>query len=60
MAKGKKIQDCLRINRRSIVEHLGGLPKDHIECAFLAALVFQRALRACIVTDRKEQDIRNP
>lgn len=60
MAKGKKIQDCLRINRRSIIEHLGGLPEDHRECAFLAALVFQRALRSYIIAGRKEQDVLNP
>lgn len=60
MAKGKTIQACLKINQRSIIEHLGGLPKDHIECAFLAALIFQRALRSCIVNGKKEQDIRNP
>jgi len=45
MAKGKTIQDCLKINRRSIIAYLGGMPEDHAECAFLAALVFQRALR---------------
>jgi nitrogen fixation NifU-like protein len=57
MAKGKTIRDCLKVNRRAIIDHLGGLPKDHIECAFLAALVFQRALRSYIIANRKEQDI---
>lgn len=59
MAKGKPIQDCLKINRRSIINHLGGLPEDHMECAFLAALVFQRAVRSYIVTGRKAQDVPN-
>jgi nitrogen fixation NifU-like protein len=58
MAKGKTIHDCVKINRRSIIEHLGGLPKDHVACAFLAALVFQRALRSYIIAGRKEQDSR--
>jgi|GEM_PF-241540 len=53
MAKGKTIQDCLKINRRSIIAYLGGMPEDHAECAFLAALVFQRALRNYIVTNKK-------
>ena len=57
MAKGKTIHECLKINRRSIIEHLGGLPKDHMACAFLAALIFQRALRSYIIAGRKEQDI---
>jgi len=54
MARGKTIQDCLKINQTSIITHLGGLPEDHMECAFLAALVFQRALRNYIVTNKKK------
>ena len=45
MSKGKTIRECLKINRSSISEHLGGLPHDHSHCAFLAALLFQKALR---------------
>ena len=45
MSKGKTIPECLKINRSSISEHLGGLPHDHSHCAFLAALLFQKALR---------------
>jgi nitrogen fixation NifU-like protein len=54
MARGKTIQGCLKINQTSIATHLGGLPEDHMECAFLAALVFQRALRNYIVTNKKQ------
>jgi nitrogen fixation NifU-like protein len=45
MSKGKTIRECLKINRSSISEHLGGLPQDHGHCALLAALLFQKALR---------------
>jgi nitrogen fixation protein NifU and related proteins len=45
MSKGKTIRECLKINKSSISEHLGGLPHDHRHCAFLAALLFQKALR---------------
>jgi nitrogen fixation protein NifU and related proteins len=45
MSKGKTIRECLKINRSSISEYLGGLPHDHSHCAFLAALLFQKALR---------------
>lgn len=45
MSKGKTIRECLKINRSTISEHLGGLPHDHAHCALLAALLFQKALR---------------
>ena len=45
MSKGKTIQECLKINRSTISEHLGDLPHDHAHCALLAALLFQKALR---------------
>ncbi len=53
MAKGKRIQECLRINRSSVIAHLEGLPVDHAQCAFLAALVFQRALKSYIMSGKK-------
>jgi len=53
MSKGKSLHECLRINVSSIVEHLGSLPKDHVHCAMLAALLFQRALRDCILKNKK-------
>ena len=53
MAKGKRIQECLRITRSSIIEHLGGLPSDHAQCALLSALVFQRALKSHIMSGKK-------
>jgi len=45
MAKGKAVRDCIRINQSSILEHLGGLPKDSEHCALLAANTFHKALR---------------
>jgi len=53
MSKGKTLHECLRINVSSIVEHLGNLPKDHVHCAMFAALIFQRALRDCILKNKK-------
>lgn len=54
MAKGKTIQDCLRINWSSIMDHLGGLPVDHANCALNAAVIFQKALRNYITNNRKK------
>ena len=52
MAKDKTIQDCLRINLSSILEHLGGMPTDHAHCALNAALIFQKALRNYISNNK--------
>ena len=48
MSRGRTIGECLKINRSSISEHLGGVPVDHGHCALLAALLFQKALRSYI------------
>lgn len=45
MAKGRKIRECIKINQSSILEHLGGMPKDSEHCALLAAKTFHKALR---------------
>ncbi|MEN6432775.1 MAG: iron-sulfur cluster assembly scaffold protein [Smithella sp.] len=34
-----------KINQSSILEHLGGMPKDSEHCALLAAKTFHKALR---------------
>ncbi len=53
MSKGKTIRECLKINRSTISEHLGGLPRDHGHCALLAALLFQKALRSYMEKNKK-------
>jgi nitrogen fixation NifU-like protein len=45
MAKGKKVRECIGINQSSILEHLGGMPKDSEHCALLAANTFHKALQ---------------
>jgi nitrogen fixation protein NifU and related proteins len=54
MSRGRTIRECLKINRSSISEHLGGLPRDHGHCALLAALLFQKALRSYIVKNKEQ------
>jgi nitrogen fixation NifU-like protein len=53
MSRGRTIRECLKINRSSISEHLGGLPYDHSHCALLAALLFQKALRSYMEKNKK-------
>ncbi|MBN1471743.1 MAG: iron-sulfur cluster assembly scaffold protein [Syntrophaceae bacterium] len=53
MAKGKPVRECIRINQSSILEHLGGMPKDSEHCALLAANTFHKALRAYAVGKKR-------
>ena len=52
MATGRTLRECLRITQKTILEHLGGLPRDHEHCALLAAMTFQKALRNYVVKGR--------
>jgi nitrogen fixation protein NifU and related proteins len=45
MAWEKDVRDCLKINRGSILDHLGGLPDESGHCALLAAITLHKALR---------------
>ncbi|MFH1079181.1 MAG: iron-sulfur cluster assembly scaffold protein [Pseudomonadota bacterium] len=44
LATGKTLQQCLGIDQRSIIEHLSGLPEDHVHCALLAATTLHKAV----------------
>jgi len=53
MSKGKTVPECFKISQSSILEHLGGLPADHIHCVLFAAIIFQRALKSYITKNKK-------
>jgi nitrogen fixation NifU-like protein len=44
LAKGKTIEDCLKLGRKDVADNLGGLPPNKMHCSNLAA----DALRAAI------------
>jgi nitrogen fixation NifU-like protein len=44
MAKGKTIEDALKITREEIAEKLGGMPKEKIHCSVLAAAGLKKAV----------------
>jgi nitrogen fixation protein NifU and related proteins len=44
MAKGKTIEDALKISREQIAEKLGGMPKEKIHCSVLAAAGLKKAV----------------
>ena len=45
MAKGKTINEALRITQRNVLDALGGLPEENQHCALLAANTLKAALR---------------
>jgi nitrogen fixation NifU-like protein len=44
MAKGKSIEEALKITREQIAEKLGGMPKEKIHCSVLAAEGLKKAV----------------
>jgi nitrogen fixation NifU-like protein len=51
MAKGKTVEEALKITNRSVAEELGGLPKNKLHCSNLGA----DALHAAIKDYREKQ-----
>lgn len=49
MAKGRLLNECIKINQSSIIDHLGGIPEDSKHCALLAATTLHKALRNFVV-----------
>ena len=45
LAKGKKIQDALKISRAEIAEQLGGVPSPKMHCSVLAADGLKEAVK---------------
>jgi len=45
MAKGKTLQEALKITRRQVAEELGGLPPQKMHCSNLAAQGLREAIR---------------
>lgn len=56
LAKGKTIEEAMKITSRLVAEELGGLPKNNLHCANLGVDTLQQAIRDYL--DRKEGRIR--
>jgi len=48
MAKGRTIQDAMKITGRDLIDYLDGLPVDHTHCADLAVNTLRSALAKAI------------
>lgn len=57
MAMGKNPDQLLDITGESILEALGGIPKDQQHCAFLAAEALQTALNDYMMKQAKKNTI---
>ncbi|UCD83600.1 MAG: Fe-S cluster assembly scaffold protein NifU [Deltaproteobacteria bacterium] len=44
MAKGKTLDEALKITNKSVAEHLGGLPKNKMHCSNLGADALHKAI----------------
>lgn len=54
LAKGKTIEEALKIDRNEIVKSLGGLPAIKLHCSVLAADALAEAIYDYFVKNRKE------
>lgn len=45
LAKGKAVNEALRITQQDVLDALGGLPEDSVHCALLAANTLKEAVR---------------
>ena len=53
MALGKRPDEILEVTGESIMDVLGGLPKEEAHCAFLAAETLQEALHSYMIKRRE-------
>lgn len=53
IAKGKSITEAQKINRRNVLDALGGLPDESEHCALLAANTLREAVRDYITMKRE-------
>lgn len=55
MAKGKTIDEALKITRRDVAESLGGLPPNKMECSNLSADALHRAIEEYLSREKGRQ-----
>lgn len=60
MAKGKTLEDALKITNKDVAEALGGLPKNKLHCSNLGAEALKKAIMDYYIRKRGEERQRYP
>ncbi len=55
MAKGKTIEEALKISNKEVAKELGGLPKNKLHCSNLGADALHKAIEDYLEKKRKKQ-----
>jgi len=53
LAKGKPVNDTLRITQQDVLDALGGLPEESLHCALLAANTLKEAIKDYLAYKRE-------
>ena len=56
MAKGKTIEEALKITREQVAEELGGLPPNKIHCSNLGTDALHKAIQDYLERKKKKED----
>lgn len=51
IVKNKSIEWALSLSPRAVIDHLNGLPKDHLHCAILTINTFHKAVADYLLKD---------
>jgi nitrogen fixation NifU-like protein len=57
MAKGKTIEEALKITNKAVAEELGGLPKNKLHCSNLGADALHKAIEDYLKKKSKKESI---
>lgn len=55
MAKGKTIEEALKITNKNVAEELGGLPKNKLHCSNLGANALHKAIENYLSKEKKKK-----
>lgn len=55
MAKGKKVEEVLRISPGDLLDELGSLPRSHLHCSILAVNTLQSAIANYLLLNEEKE-----
>jgi len=60
LAKGKTLEEAMKITNRSVAEELGGLPKNKLHCSNLGADALHKAIEDYKEKQKKKEEEKTP